>query len=320
MGQDTLGHEAESGRAIDRPETERLGETLRREREKRGLTHDQVFEMTRLRPKFLDALEKEDWSRIPDPAFIRGFVVTYGKALGLRETLVLDLYARAGVPGSSPPRLPVAPTRQWKTPSFFVMIFLSCAAVVLYLVTDYPSSDGPRRTPVPLASEPSRPMAREAIPSPQQETKAPDQPTPAVERVDRGQASVAPPVPAKREDPQPQVAPQEPAEVPAPGDLPPREDPQTRDEEARPFKVLRADVKEETWVRIAVDDEEAREYIFRPGSRPEWKARHGFDLLIGNAGGVDLEFEGKRIGPLGASGKVLRLKLPGDFVGRSPQE
>jgi hypothetical protein len=74
--------------------------------------------------------------------------------------------------------------------------------------------------------------------------------------------------------------------------------------------TLRASVVEKTWVRIKVDDQAPEEYIFSAGSHPSWEAQHHFHLVVGNAGGMKLELNGEEMGKLGASGEVLRLRLP----------
>ncbi len=80
-----------------------------------------------------------------------------------------------------------------------------------------------------------------------------------------------------------------------------------------PHHTLRAIVKERTWIRVFVDDHEPKEYVFQPGSQPQWEAVEGFELLIGNAGGIDLNFNGEQMTDLGASGKVIRVFLPEEF-------
>jgi hypothetical protein len=77
--------------------------------------------------------------------------------------------------------------------------------------------------------------------------------------------------------------------------------------------VLRGTVKARTWMKIHVDDQEPKEYIFEPGSVPQWKAKKGFNVLVGNAAGIEFSFNGKEIGNLGKFGQVVRLRLPEDF-------
>ena len=74
--------------------------------------------------------------------------------------------------------------------------------------------------------------------------------------------------------------------------------------------VLNAIVKERTWVRVSIDNEKPKEYILGAESRPQWRAAKVFELLIGNAGGINLEFNGKKMENLGKQGQVIRLRLP----------
>ena len=73
---------------------------------------------------------------------------------------------------------------------------------------------------------------------------------------------------------------------------------------------LKAIINMRTYIKIYVDGGLPKEYMFEPGSSPQWKAREGFDILVGNAAGVEFEFNGKQIKNLGGVGKVVRLKLP----------
>lgn len=66
-----------------------LGDRLRRAREARGLSLDQVEEITKIRRRYLEALEEEDFGQLPGEVFVRGFLRNYAVALGLdaEETL-----------------------------------------------------------------------------------------------------------------------------------------------------------------------------------------------------------------------------------------
>jgi hypothetical protein len=77
--------------------------------------------------------------------------------------------------------------------------------------------------------------------------------------------------------------------------------------------LLTGIVDMKTYVKIYIDDKPPKEYIFKPGSRPQWEAGKGFDILIGNAAGIIFDFNGTMIKDLGSVGKVVRLKLPKDF-------
>jgi hypothetical protein len=76
---------------------------------------------------------------------------------------------------------------------------------------------------------------------------------------------------------------------------------------------LKGLVLDETWVRIQIDNGGLKEYIFQPGARPQWKAREGFHLTVGNAAGIELELNGTKLKSLGKPGKVVKLNLPASF-------
>lgn len=94
-----------------------FGEHLRREREMRGVSLEEIAGATRISTRFLDALEKEAWDRLPGGVFNRGFVRTVARFLGLEEESLLAEYALAmRLPGataipSEPPPQPFAARR-----------------------------------------------------------------------------------------------------------------------------------------------------------------------------------------------------------------
>lgn len=70
---------------------------------------------------------------------------------------------------------------------------------------------------------------------------------------------------------------------------------------------------EPTWVRVQIDDGQVAEELLPTGAVREWTAARRFVLTVGNAGGLEVDFNGRRIPPLGARGAVIqRLVLPPD--------
>ena len=57
----------------------------------------------------------------------------------------------------------------------------------------------------------------------------------------------------------------------------------------------------------------AVEIMLRPGERVTKRASEKFSLIIGNAAGVDISFQGKSLGLLGEHGEVVHLILPADM-------
>jgi len=70
-----------------------LGEFLKSEREKRGLTIEQTSSATKIGLKILKQLEADKYSELPALPFVRGFVRNYGKFLGLDGEKLLQEYS-----------------------------------------------------------------------------------------------------------------------------------------------------------------------------------------------------------------------------------
>src|SRR3979411_1464173 len=67
-------------------------ESLKRERELREVTLEEITAHTRIGPRFLEALENEQWEKLPGGVFNRGFVRSVARYLGLDEESLLGEY------------------------------------------------------------------------------------------------------------------------------------------------------------------------------------------------------------------------------------
>ncbi len=86
-----------------------LGARLRDERERRGIGIDQIEAETRIRAKFLLAIEEERFDALPGPAYVRAFVRDYAEQLGIDpQALLAELNAR---PDLNPDIVVVPPRR-----------------------------------------------------------------------------------------------------------------------------------------------------------------------------------------------------------------
>jgi transcriptional regulator with XRE-family HTH domain len=79
------------------------GEFLRRERELRHISLDDVAERTKINRRYLAAIEEGHYDRLPGEAFIRGFIRAYAQSVGLDPEDTLLLYTQARVAQEPPP-------------------------------------------------------------------------------------------------------------------------------------------------------------------------------------------------------------------------
>lgn len=69
-----------------------LGEFLRQEREKKGMTIEQVASATKINVRLLHALEEDEYKELPAKPFIRGFVTSYSRFVGLDPREVITQF------------------------------------------------------------------------------------------------------------------------------------------------------------------------------------------------------------------------------------
>jgi len=72
-----------------------IGQKLRDARTERGAELSDVERDTKIRVKFLDAMEGDRWEELPAPAYARGFLDIYARYLGLDQQALLDEYSKA---------------------------------------------------------------------------------------------------------------------------------------------------------------------------------------------------------------------------------
>ncbi|MBU0986290.1 MAG: helix-turn-helix domain-containing protein [Proteobacteria bacterium] len=74
--------------------------------------------------------------------------------------------------------------------------------------------------------------------------------------------------------------------------------------------LLKIDTVDDTWIKIIIDSQSPKEYSLRPGDLLELEASSGFNLLIGNAAGVQLTVNGKPVRVSGKSGQIVNVQIP----------
>lgn len=125
----------------------KLGEVLRSAREAKGMDLARVERETKIRTRYLAALEEGDYTELPGAVYTKGFLRNYGTFLGLDPEYLIDLYrletdgAAIEPPSPAPPRpLAVRPARAFVlTPGTIAAALLTVAVVAFvgYLVYEF---------------------------------------------------------------------------------------------------------------------------------------------------------------------------------------
>jgi len=115
-----------------------IGATLKDARRRIGMDITEAEDRTKIRTRYLRALEAEDWEVLPGPAYVRGFLRAYGQILGLDGAALADRYRRdfEEPPAAAPPEPVISNRRPQGTrpPSRNGWIIAVGAAVVALLV------------------------------------------------------------------------------------------------------------------------------------------------------------------------------------------
>src|SRR5262245_50675888 len=83
-----------------------IGSSLREARHRRGIEISQAEQATKIRGKYLRALEEEHFGALPAETYVRGFLRGYAEYLGLDGQLYVDEYDSRFVSAGQPQRHP----------------------------------------------------------------------------------------------------------------------------------------------------------------------------------------------------------------------
>jgi cytoskeleton protein RodZ len=257
-----------------------LGERFRAAREARGLTLSDVAEHIRIRSVYLAAIEDESWASIGAPVYIRGFLRTYARFLGLDpEEVVAEFNGQASAPPAPVPSAPGAPPKtsyladeQAPARGLSPLIWIaSLVAVVLIAIVVY--NEATLRGRQTAAALPSN--------------------SPAVSPAASATALAATTSASPDASGSPTVAPSGSPTV-TPSGSPAAAGPNT----------LQVVFTAPSWLRVTVDGSVSMEGTFPAGTVRQFHGKIA-RLRIGNAGGVEIIVDGKSLGKLGSAGDVV---------------
>ena len=126
-----------------------VGQALREARTGRGIELTEVERVTKIRVKFLRAMEEDRWDDLPPPAYARSFLQTYARYLGLDDEALVEEYRENIEPDDAEKPIPsgiirsgtIEPHRSLR-PIAFVLGGLAAAAGVALIVAAIGSSGG----------------------------------------------------------------------------------------------------------------------------------------------------------------------------------
>src|SRR3954471_21496297 len=159
-----------------------IGETLRETRMRRRIDMTQVEAATKIRAKYLRALENEEWDLLPGPTFVKTFLRTYAEYLDLDPRLLVEEYRqryerpstqdlRPFKPGAAAQRRRRPPRRGPSGPALVVVLGGVVLLGVLYLIGTKGGNNGGNEPPVARSTSTPTPTAT-ATKTPREPRKA----------------------------------------------------------------------------------------------------------------------------------------------------
>ena len=125
----------EESSPLDRVHNTGPGLLLKGKREEMGLSREQIAQTTKIRPHILQALEEENWDSLPSSAFVRGFLRSYARSLGLDEHVVSDAYREVSKDTESQPKIERRPARRKQGKALYILSALLLLAGLFFLFT-----------------------------------------------------------------------------------------------------------------------------------------------------------------------------------------
>jgi cytoskeletal protein RodZ len=276
-----------------------FGESLKREREMRGVTLDEISAATRIATRFLRAIENEEWDQLPGGVFNRGFVRAVAHYLGLDEENIVAEYIlavgdRPSVPvwTGSPPV--VTPDQPWLAWIIAALILVSLLAGGWF---------GTRRL---LARRAAKRAAQAAALSAAPSPEPMDAPPPI------SSAEPAPPVNAA---PAPNAAPNAPDATPGATTVATDSTPVAAPSAPATDRFeLTIEANKKTKVTVVADKDVVFEGTMKSGEKQFFSAADHFQVSAKDAGALHLEMNGHALGPLGRPGHSAKVKLTRDAL------
>jgi cytoskeleton protein RodZ len=302
----------------DKAMTEKDSLGLRAKREAQGLTLRDVFRRTRVSMIYLEAIENGDFHHLPIPIYTRNFIKSYALALNIDNKPILDRYDAylAALQISAIRTQDKVPEKEsflervehYKNYIWTVSVIIIVFIVALLISQQYKSSSELKRNH--LGNVTAAPAEDKIITTNPQEK-------PSVSSTEQIKANTLPSTGETNK--QLQVTAKQSAVAQkniGTVNSPPEKKaffavntPQMAIGLNEGPGILQIKAKEETWLRIAVDQNPPSQILLKPGEKIERKGAI-FEMDIGNAGGIKMQFRGKTIENLGKSGEVIHLRLP----------
>jgi cytoskeletal protein RodZ len=267
------------------------GAILKRCREYHEISLEEAEESTKIGANYLQALEDDQIGQFASLAYLKGFLRIYATYLGLNPDDMIRLYEKLFTSGSThgddkksaagaakPDSRYKFPFQKLAMPAILLVLILITAAIVNRSPSTPPRQNQPTTATVPIAAATIQPL--------------------------RSSAKQVPAIIKAEETVSDQQRPDSQSAVQNRVQPPPMES-------SKGF-IVRMKVTQSGSLTVTIDGSTSQAYDLVAGDSVEWKADRNITLELSNAGGVEVELNGRQLKPFGPPGKPAVVVLDSD--------
>ncbi|MGD0283170.1 MAG: RodZ domain-containing protein [Dissulfurispiraceae bacterium] len=318
-----------------------MSKFLKERRKELGKEIPEIASVTRIKGSYLRSIEEEEFDKLPVEVYTRGYIKEYAEFLGIPADIALEPYEnytrekKSGKEKKIYNEIPVATLTKesddsldafedrgdlehmdillspevtfcssQKTLLFKILWIFPVAAVAAVIYFLIPSMNS-----APPAPEVKEPVVQGPEIAPPPASVSP-QPPPVLSRTPDGNPaakSIKTPEGTKSKE-----------KVPVPKDakdkglaaLDKTRSQADKSSAAKWKHTLNIDAVDKVWVRVVIDGTEQKGMLLNHGDKVSYGANKSFAVIVGNAAGANILFDGKPFENLGAEGEVVRLNFP----------
>lgn len=278
-----------------------MSKFLKERRKELGKELKEIASITRIKVAYLKSIEEEEFDKLPVEVYTKGYIKEYSEFLGIPSDIALEPYEnyiREKKSGKEKETrevvdkhdvhiggidlehmdLLLSPEVTSRSPNktfFFKMLWILPAiavATAIYFLIFYPRS----------ASQVNKQIFSSPRISPPPVALNP-QPPPVLSRTPNSNAGVKV------------------IRVPE----------ANKKSAALKWKhTLNIDATDRVWIRVLIDGTENKEMLLNHGDKVSYGANKSFAVVVGNAAGANIHFDGKPFEKLGANGEVVKMNFP----------
>jgi cytoskeleton protein RodZ len=296
-----------------------FGASLKRERELRGISLEEISKATKISVRLLNAIETDRYDILPEGIFRKSFIKNYAKYLGMDEDQILQEYTVATQtesPPSAQEKLSGNKSQFKLLGRYFRWVIQGIIAVLLAGALYWYFSGPVERGREESVNGPIKPAPTPAQKSPAAGSSPAGGSSSSNAAASKGAGpidSTVPPSPGSSGGPLKVLG--ERVKQPEPATAAPQNSAQDRSENtgvgsSSPSELtLGINATEECWLSVSAGDAPLYAGLLEPEQEKRFPIQKPLKLTFGNAGGVKLSVNGKPLTSVGKQGEIRVLEI-----------